>query len=165
MLIYKKFLFLNSQFIYKINWKYQKQSCKHILLVYPHVNNHCLVYIVRPRNKIVSFINQYIYMVWIKSLNSIVPLKYLYNILFFWHLFIEIVGYNLFLNKWKLFDLFIKGKYNTFVYFYRYLNFIYLKIYGYRLKINCVKIKINESFGKIRRIKYPRRKRRFKRAI
>lgn len=149
----RKFFYRQCRLVYKYYfWKL------------PCFSSRCLVYMVRPRNKFVVFTEYWIFPIFVKSFNSLVPLKCFYNISFFWNLFIEIIAYYLILYRWGQFSIKLKGKWRTFIYFYRYLSYVHRRVSGGFLEISRVELEVNESFSFIRHLKYPRRKRRFVRA-
>lgn len=157
---YKKFFYVISQYKRVLYKTYIINIINYWFVTSINMYSHYLVYVVRARNKIVSFIHRYAYMIWAKSYNSLVPIKYFYDKSFFWHLFIEVVAYNLVHNKWNKIGICLRGRYYTFIYFYRYLIYIYKKWNKRLLYINYVKLIASESYSMIRKKKYPRRKRR-----
>lgn len=165
---YKRFLYIKRRFIVWCHRFHKLQKIRDLnyrFLTYKNLEHHYMIYRIKPRNKIVSFVHRYMYIIWMKSYNSIIPFKGRYVKWFFWHLFIEIAAYHLILYRWEQFGVWLRGKYRSFMYFYRYLVYVY-KMCGKRFpQIDHVKVIVTESFSSIRKKKYPRRKRRFKRAI
>lgn len=163
--LYKKFLFRTK------HKKYKFLACLHIcrlnyrFKLYKNNLNNSLSYCTRPRNKLVNFIDKYTYIIFLITFNSLMPLQIKYNKNFYLNLFIEIIGYYLYIFRWNRLNINLISKYNTFKYLYRYLVHSYYKLYKKIIYINYIKIYINESYSILRKKKYPRRKRRFKRAI
>lgn len=147
-------------------WKLHKLGkLNYWFLSYKDLEHHYMVYRVKLRNRIVSFVYRYMYIIWMKSYNSLLPFKGKYDKWFFWHLFIEVAAYHLILYRWLQFGVCVHGKYSSFIYFYRHMVYVYQACSKLFPQVQYVKFRVPESFSTIRRKKYPRRKRRFRRVI
>lgn len=122
-----------------------------------------LLYIEKPRNKIVSFLDSGLFPLLLYSFNRIAPLRAYRWYFLFNNLFIESGAHYLRYLGWQSIILGVRGRFNNFLYFYRYLSYIYFCMNQALLVVRGINLYTCESFSFLRKKKYPRRKRRFMR--
>lgn len=123
------------------------------------------IYIVRPRNRMVCFVDRFTYVIFLMTLKSLILPKSLHQFSIFWHMFIQVVAVNLWICSWEQVGFCIQGQYKSFLYLFRYLNYLYWMRWKKQLMSQYLEIQLKEAFSKLRKSKFPRRKRRFKQAI
>lgn len=123
------------------------------------------IYIVRPRNRIVCFVDRFTYVIFVTTLKSLIIPKSLYQFSIFWHMFIQVIALNIWICSWEQVGFCIQGQYKSFLYLFRYLSYLYWMRWKKQIMSQYLEIQLKESFSKLRKSKFPRRKRRFRQAM
>lgn len=163
---YRKFKFV-YRYIYKRHGKqnYNIHEEQGNFYNYDLLSNKFMIYSVRYRNKFINLVDNLIYPVYMKSFNSLLILQKIYKRNVVLSLYIEFIVYYLVMYRWRCINIVISGIYYGINYFYKYMSYIYKKWQHQFLKIKTIKLDTKVSYSFIRKMKYPRRKRRFKRAV
>lgn len=162
---YKKFVAMTSTMGEKLKYAKLYSGDRYYFPFDSEYGCNRFIYIVRPRNRIVCFVDRFIYVIFLMTFKSLMVSKSFHRFSVFWHMFIQVVAVNLWICSWEQVGFCIQGQYKSFFYLFRYLNYLYWMRWKKQIMSQYLEIQLKESFSKLRKSKFPRRKRRFRQAI
>ena len=114
--LYKKFVLRIKDKKYKFLIHLNIRILNYRFKLYKNNLNNTISYHIRPRNKLVNFIDKYTYIIFLMTFNSLIPFHIQHNKNFYLNLFIELIGYYLYIFRWRKLNINLLGKYHTFKY-------------------------------------------------
>ena len=163
---YKKYIILKYRyFIITSLYKYKLNINMYYNYYITAIVANYLYFRYLLRNEILCFINYFMILRLLISINSLIVVSSIYSRFFFNNLFIELAAYYLNLLGWRYINVCIRGFLYNFFYLFRYLYYSYYQYSKRLLNISLIFVSMNEQYGQNTYKKYPKRRRRFKRII